>query len=167
MNSRGTESFPVASFLLAVTYALTTTAHLVDNDPTANCLDVGESHSSSMAPCPTECTCTTSPASRPAITSLVIACDVHTGSGNASLEFDAVFSSLHSEPLTSLQVIGSLLAVLPRSMCGLTQLQLLYLDKNSLTELPDDCLNRMTGLRQFNATNNHITTIQVLTVLNM
>jgi hypothetical protein len=139
MTRRKIKSLPVVSFCLAVTYAVMTTAHLVRDNRTAKRLDNDESPSSSMAPCPTQCTCTTSPTSGSAITSLVILCHGQSESGNASLEFEALFSSLHSEPLISLQVAGSSLTVVPPSMCGLTKLQSLNLDMNRLTALPDDC----------------------------
>jgi hypothetical protein len=161
MIRRKIKSFPVASFCLAVTYAVITTAHLVRDNQTAMRLYSGESPSSSVAPCPTQCTCTTSPTSGSAITSLVILCHDQSESGNASLEFEALFSSLHSEPLTLLHVVGSFLAVVPPSMCGFTKLQSLNLDMNRLTALPDDYLNRMTKLKVFSAANNYITALQV------
>jgi len=107
--------------------------------------------------CPQMCTC-----QQPNDGSLVIDCGGR--KTNACLLYDAVDLLLSEvklgERLTSLQISNTSLRQAPLSVCRLSKLTSLNLDRNRLVRLPNNCFNNMTQLQVLSAAFNIISQLQ-------
>jgi len=113
-----------------------------------------------MPMCPDGCRCT---GGYPAV-SLSVHCqgrpDVDREQ-QLSEQLDSLLSSnLTYGHLRSLSVISTPLTHVPRSVCRLTTLTQLSLNRNRLTRLPNNCLSNLTALTSFTASFNYITELQ-------
>jgi hypothetical protein len=113
-----------------------------------------------LASCPANCTCSQSKNQGP---SLAIDCISRTGQAtNLSEEIDA-FLSDRVHDLVNLVLTRTPLTSLPISVCQLAHMQNLTIDNNKLRSLPVDCINKMSELQFFSASNNELVEIQVNT----
>jgi len=80
--------------------------------------------------------------------------------GKLSLQLDSVLSSYENnsslERLTTLTITNTPLTHVPASLCQLLNLTSLNLDRNNLTELPDNCFTKLTKLVTLRAEQNSI-----------
>jgi len=109
--------------------------------------------------CPNGCSCT---GGYPAV-SMNVDCQGRPDVDREQLsqQLDSLLSSnLTYGHLTSLRVTNTPLTHVPRSVCRLTTLTQLSLDRNRLTRLPDNCLSNLTALTSFTASENYITQLQ-------
>ena len=76
-------------------------------------------------------------------------------------QLDSYLSTDHFvEHLTSLSITNTPLTRVPASVCKLFNLTSLNLDRNRLTELPDNCFTKLTKLVTLSAAHNAITGLQ-------
>jgi len=76
-------------------------------------------------------------------------------------ELDLLFSDDElRENLTHLNITNTPLTQVPMSVCQLSNLRVLRLSNNQLTELPDNCFTNMTALMVLVADHNNITKLQ-------
>ena len=111
--------------------------------------------------CPQSCDCRLRQSSG-AVTDLTVACVE--GEVNESIlarELDLLLSGVElRENLTSLNISNTPLTEVPVSVCQLTNLRRLYLDRNRLNRLPYNCFTSMTTLYSLSARYNNITELQ-------
>jgi len=80
---------------------------------------------------------------------------------NLSHQLDVLLSSDHFlEHLTSLNITNSPLTRVPASVCNLLNLSSLNLNRNSITELPDNCFTNLTKLVTLSVSSNSIVGLQ-------
>jgi len=78
-----------------------------------------------------------------------------------SRQLDMLLSSDHFlEHLTSLIITNTSLTRVPASVCNLLNLRSLNLNRNSITELPDNCFTKLTKLVTLSLNENSITRLQ-------
>ena len=113
---------------------------------------VGMMAFSDLEHCPASCDCQSD------VTHLTVQdChDVHLE--QFSRELGLLLSS--NRNLTSLRIVNASLTQVPPSVCRLTALRDLRLDRNRLTALPDRCLSNLSNLKRFSARDNAIVTLQ-------
>ena len=112
--------------------------------------------------CPTNCTCDC--AGYPACSSLTVDClqaqpDIDRESFTKQLD-SLLCSNLTYGRLSSLTIVDTPLSYVPRSVCRLTTLTQLRLDRNRLARLPDNCISNLTALTLLTASRNYITRLQ-------
>lgn len=73
---------------------------------------------------------------------------------------EAALSLNTTAMLRSLTIINSKMTRIPEQICGLSELKDLNLNGNQLTELPDDCVRRLSQLIGFSADENRICRLQ-------
>jgi len=95
-------------------------------------------------------------------TSLVIDCDaVPVNSTVLDEDLDLLLSNEElREHLTSLKITNTPLTQVPTSVCQLSNLTEINLDRNQLARLPDNCFTAMKDLRKLSANHNNVTTLQ-------
>jgi Leucine-rich repeat (LRR) protein len=91
--------------------------------------------------CPTNCTCSIAE-----VDSLYIDCrnresDYHSNTSLLESEINKLLSSHSYANLSYLSITDSSLDQVPRSLCRLTKLKVLNLDRNKLSRLPDGCFS--------------------------
>ena len=106
--------------------------------------------------CPTNCSCNNS------LDSTVLYIDCH-GSLDVDQEqaneIDSMLSNT-SGNFEQVNISNRPLMYVPRSVCRLTTLTHLNLDRNRLTRLPENCFAKLSNLRSFSASDNAIETVQ-------
>ena len=110
--------------------------------------------------CPNGCYCNLSSSNK----SLTVDC----GRSSPDVEAERLSRALDSmlstdrivERLTSLTVNNTLLKRVPASVCQLLNLRTLRLDRNKLTELPDNCFTKLTRLSTISMSQNLIGGLQ-------
>ena len=76
-------------------------------------------------------------------------------------QFDQLLSANNfTERLTSLSIFNTPLTRLPASLCQLLNLQTLRVDRNRITELPDNCFTKLTKLMTLSMNHNSIVGLQ-------
>jgi peroxidase len=110
--------------------------------------------------CPTNCTCSVG-----GVISLRIDCRNRASAdpkdpGVLRTEIDELLTHKTYANLSYLIITHSSLDQVPGSLCRLSKLKDLYLDRNKLTRLPDGCLTLMPELVNLSATDNFITELQ-------
>lgn len=73
---------------------------------------------------------------------------------------EAALSLNNTAMLGSLTITNSKITRIPELICGLSDLTQLNLDRNQLTELPDNCVRRLSQLIRFSANENRIRRLQ-------
>ena len=110
--------------------------------------------------CPNGCYCNLSSSNK----SLTVDCGRSSPDGEAERLSRALDSMLSTdrivERLTSLTVNNTLLKRVPASVCQLLNLRTLRLDRNKLTELPDNCFTKLTRLSTISMSQNLIGGLQ-------
>jgi len=112
--------------------------------------------------CPANCNCDVTSSG----TRLYVDCRhgprrVNLNKQQLSHQLDSLLSADHFvEHLTSLTITNSPLTRVPASVCKLVNLTSLNLNKNKLTELPDNCFTKLTKLVTLSMTRNSITRLQ-------
>ena len=131
-------SIYVSCIILAVTFAMT-----------------------SAFDCPQTCDCTPKQ-SNGAVTDLAVDCaERDVNESVLARELDLVLSDVElRENLTTLNISNTPLTQVPVSVCQLTNLIFLYLDRNRLKRLPDNCFTDMAVLLWLSARYNNITELQ-------
>jgi len=110
--------------------------------------------------CPSGCRCQLTSSN----TQLYVDCgqrrpDVH--EKQLSHQLDSMLSADNIvEHLTSLSITNTPLTRVPASVCKLLNLTSLNLDRNNVTELPDNCFTKLTKLVTLSAVRNAITRLQ-------
>ena len=94
-------------------------------------------------------------------TSLVIDCGKRkVNASTLTQELDALLSGdVLRERLKRLKISNTTLTQVPTSVCRLTNLTVLNLDKNRLTQLPSNCFTNMPDLQNLSANYNNITAL--------
>jgi len=93
---------------------------------------------------------------------MVVDCTgISVDSGSLFRHLDRLFSDDDfKRRLTSLQISNTPLTRVPTSLCQLSKLTALTLDRNRLTQLSVNCFTNMTHLRSFSANDNNITELR-------
>jgi Leucine rich repeat len=116
------------------------------------------SRNSDMQLCPLDCTCS----SDVEATRLSVDCINRTDGSSSQLTDELNQLLQHSFlNLTELEIVNSPLASVPASVCRLTNLKILKLEHNQLSELPVKCFTVMDKLEEFSVEYNELTEIQV------